>query len=181
MKNNLFWWEITGIFVIFILGSLWHFVFEWSGGSFFLSLIAPVNESVWEHFKLGLFPSLVYSLVAYYYVGRNQPNFVAARTVALYLIPIATAALYYLYQAVFLKESLAVDIFIFFLSVVIAQIASYLVMTRIQPLPPSFNYVAVLAGLALFALFAATTYYPPHMEVFRDSNTGEFGAHLYSE
>ncbi len=44
--------EIFGIVFTLIIGTLLHFVFEWSGRNFLVAFIAPTNESVFEHLKL---------------------------------------------------------------------------------------------------------------------------------
>jgi hypothetical protein len=49
MKNEILNWQIFGIFFILIIGSMLHFLFEWSGYLLPVGAIAAVNESVWEH------------------------------------------------------------------------------------------------------------------------------------
>ena len=46
---------IARILSVSLLGTLLHFTYRWSGRN---PLIAPVNESVWEHMKLLFFPML---------------------------------------------------------------------------------------------------------------------------
>jgi Family of unknown function (DUF6512) len=41
---------------IVIAGTLLHFVYGWSGQNALVGLVSPVNESVWEHTKLLVFP-----------------------------------------------------------------------------------------------------------------------------
>src|SRR5512135_2715630 len=41
---------------IVIAGTLQHFVHGWSGQNALVGLVSPVNESVWEHTKLLVFP-----------------------------------------------------------------------------------------------------------------------------
>jgi hypothetical protein len=48
-----------GILFISLLGSLIHFLYDLSGKSLLVGLIAPINESVWEHLKLPLVPTLL--------------------------------------------------------------------------------------------------------------------------
>ena len=43
---------VIGFFVVGILGTLFHFVYDWSGQMWFVGLFVPVNESTWEHMKL---------------------------------------------------------------------------------------------------------------------------------
>ncbi len=47
------------ILFVIVLGTLMHFMYNWSGKHPFAGLIAPVNESVWEHMKLLFFPMLL--------------------------------------------------------------------------------------------------------------------------
>lgn len=44
-------WILLGIAVISIIGSLMHFVYDWSGKAIIVGIIAPTNESIWEHLK----------------------------------------------------------------------------------------------------------------------------------
>ena len=54
MKKSLTHWQIAGFFFVSVVGTLLHFLFEWRGESRLVALIAPVNESIWEHMKLVL-------------------------------------------------------------------------------------------------------------------------------
>lgn len=50
------------ILAVAILGSLNHFLYDWTGGSSFAALFCPINESPWEHLKLLFFPFLFVTL-----------------------------------------------------------------------------------------------------------------------
>ncbi|MFW9925127.1 MAG: DUF6512 family protein, partial [Candidatus Thorarchaeota archaeon] len=56
-KKEIMIWQIVGGIVIFSLGALWHFMFEWFGGWPPIGWFLPVNESVWEHIKLMFWPA----------------------------------------------------------------------------------------------------------------------------
>ena len=45
---------LAGVPVLFLAGTLIHFLYGLSGEFFLVGLLAPVNESVWEHLKLAL-------------------------------------------------------------------------------------------------------------------------------
>ena len=47
LKRNL-----IAFLVISILGTIGHFLFEWTGENAIVGLFFPVNESTWEHLKL---------------------------------------------------------------------------------------------------------------------------------
>ena len=58
-------WCIADCLAIIGLGSLDHFLFEWSGRRPVMGIFAPVNESVWEHLKMGYWGMIVYSVGEY--------------------------------------------------------------------------------------------------------------------
>jgi len=93
-------WELEGIVFIVVLRSVLHFAFEWSGRWIPIAPIAAVNESVWEHLKLGFWPALVYAALEYSRFGKSVKNFFFAKTLGIYLIPIIIVVLYYSYTAI---------------------------------------------------------------------------------
>lgn len=60
-KNKIVY--VIGYIVVTILGTLLHFVYEWSNRNRIVGLFSAVNESTWEHMKLAFFPMLLFSLV----------------------------------------------------------------------------------------------------------------------
>lgn len=54
---------IIGIIFVSAIGSLSHFLYDWSGQNHLVGLFTPVNESIWEHMKLLFFPMLLYSII----------------------------------------------------------------------------------------------------------------------
>lgn len=63
---------IAGFFVVGILGTLFHFVYDWSGQAWFVGLFVPVNESTWEHMKLLFIPMLLYISGCFLLIKRKN-------------------------------------------------------------------------------------------------------------
>ena len=173
-KKRILRWELGGIAFIVILGSLLHFVFEWSGDALPVAWLAAVNESVWEHLKLGFWPALIYAALEYSRFGKSANNFFFAKTLGIYLIPITIVVLYYAYTAILGHDLLIVDIAIFVVAVIVGQLVSYKLLT-VSPLPVRLNRFAPIAVVVLGILFVLFTFYPPHMHLFWDSGTGGYG------
>jgi len=167
-------WELGGIGFIVVLGSLLHFAFEWSGGAIPVAWIAAVNESVWEHLKLGFWPALVYAALEYGRFGKSANNFPFAKTLGICLIPITIVGLFYAYTAILGHDLLIVDIAIFVVAVIVGQLVSYKLLTA-SPLPERLNRFAPIALAVLGILFVLFTFYPPHLHLFWDSGTGGYG------
>ena len=174
MKRSILRWELGGIAFIVVLGSLLHFAFEWSGSALPVAWIAAVNESVWEHLKLGFWPALVYGALEYGRFGKSASNFPFAKTLGIWLIPITIVVLYYTYTAILGHRVLVVDIMVFVGATIVGQLMSCKLLTA-SPLPQRLNRFAPIALAVLGLLFVLFTFYPPHLHLFRDSVTGSYG------
>ena len=109
-------WETVGLLVVLAAGNLLHFVYDWTGQSPIAAPLAAVNESTWEHMKLLFFPMLVLVLFLFFKLPEQSPIPVAlsiGTLVGLALIPI----LFYTYTGVLGFSVMAIDIAIFYISV----------------------------------------------------------------
>lgn len=165
MRRRLLYLEIIGVVFIFLLGSVWHFVYDWSGSNTLVGLVAPVNESVWEHFKIGVYPALLFALLSYGLIGKYYKRYWVIRALELYLIPVFIAMLFYIYTAILGYHLLVLDITTFAVAIVLAQFISYRLM--IKPADNSRGTVAgIVAILALLIVLALFTLYPPGYPIF---------------
>jgi hypothetical protein len=170
--------ELLGIFFIIfiiILGSTLHFTFELSGRNPFVGVFSAVNESIWEHLKLGFWPALTYAIIEYRLLKRPASRFFPAKAVGIYLIPLIIVSSYYLYTA-FLKENLTLDILIFIIAVVVGQLTSYKLLTW-KGKSESYTGISIIALILLAFLFVIFTFYPPHLPIFQDPIFGGYGIH----
>ncbi len=175
MNRYILKWELFGIVFIIIIGSAFHFIFDLSGGWRPLAIIAAVNESVWEHLKLGFWPALIYALIEYRYIKRLSSNLVFAKAIGILIIPVAIAILFYGYTA-FTEHILAVDIAIFIIAVVIGQMTSYKILSD-SALPFWTEKLGLLLLILLVIAFATFTCYPLRLPIFQDPLTGGYGIH----
>ena len=174
VNKRILRWELGGIAFIIILGAVLHFAFEWSGSWTPLGAIAAVNESVWEHLKLGFWPALVYAALEHVRFGKSAHNFLFAKTLAICVVPITIVVLYYVYTAILGHGLLVIDILIFVVAVVVGQLVSYRLLIA-SPLPKKVNRLAPVAVIILGILLVLFTFYPPQLPLFRDSVTGAYG------
>lgn len=174
MKKYVLKWEISGIVFVFLLGALLHFLFEWSGESRVVGLFASVNESVWEHFKQGFWPMCLFAAIEYKFLRGHVNNFFTAKAVAVYLIPIITGLVFYAYTAIIGEEILIVDIFIFLVAIIVGQLTSYKILISTR-LPKYTNIISPVLIILLALILMFFTFYPPHLPIFLDGNTGTYG------
>jgi hypothetical protein len=174
MKKYVLKWELSGILFVFFVGALLHFLFEWSGESRIVGLFASVNESVWEHFKQGFWPMCLFAFIEFRFLKAQAKNFVTAKAAAIYMIPIITGLVFYGYTAIIGEEILIVDIFIFLVAITAGQLTGYKIMTSAK-LPRYANTISLIFIILLALIIMLTTFYPPHLPIFLDSNTGTYG------
>ncbi|MFC1955828.1 DUF6512 family protein [Chloroflexota bacterium] len=167
------------------MGNLWHlvclltgcvaaFFFEWSGESRVVGLFASVNESVWEHFKQGFWPMCLFAVIEYRFLRGHINNFMVAKAVAVYIIPIITGLIFYGYTAIIGEEILIVDIFIFLVAIIVGQLISYRIMTSAK-LPKYIKVISPVFIILLALILMLATFYPPHLPIFLGANTGTYG------
>jgi len=166
-------WEITGFFVIFVVGAAWHFFYS-STGVQLIGLISPVNESVWEHSKMGTYPILIFSIIMGFYFKEQIPHFWAAQAIAIYSVPIIMIGLFYFYTFFTGHHILAIDISIFAICIALAQWLSYKLLTG--QLNPVISPSVALASIAVLVLVTSYfTYFPPKVHLFLDATNGTYG------
>ena len=177
MIRRLFLLEMLGIPCVVAMGTALHFVFAWSGYWTPIAMVAPVNESVWEHFKLAFWPGVFWALVEYAAYRRNAWEFWSAKGYALLVAPILIAGLFYGYTALLGRNVLALDIGTFVVAVVIAQLASvYLIKANIQTAKGRLIGIGLL--LCQLTAYASFALYPPPLGLFEDGRSGTRGIAL---
>ena len=106
-RKKVLRWEMFGILFISLAGSFLHFTFELSGFWKPLAVISAVNESVWEHLKIGFWPAFIWGVIEFFIFGRKIKNFFFAKAVTFLLIPFVIVILFYSYTYVTGTEFLA--------------------------------------------------------------------------
>jgi hypothetical protein len=167
-------WEMFGILFISLAGSLLHFAFELSGFWKPLAVIGAVNESVWEHLKIGFWPAFIWGIVEFFVFGRKIKNFFFAKAVTFLLIPSIIVILFYSYTYKTGTEILAVDITIFFIAIAAAQIIGYRIML-VRKRFLSLKVIGAVIIIVCLVSFSLLSYFPPRYQLFRDAVTGGYG------
>lgn len=164
MINFLNAYFIIGFIFVSVVGSLTHFLYNFSKQNVIVGLFSPVNESVWEHMKLIFFPMLIYSL---FLINKLQSYFPCIKSslflgiiIGTFLIPI----LFYTYTSIIGYNKLIIDISIFYISVLIAFYSAYLLTLSCNV--NSYTNVITLVIFVITILFFVFTYYPPPLKIF---------------
>lgn len=172
------WWMILPLGIV---GSLLHFLFDWTGHNRVAAIFSAVNESYWEHIKIAVWPVALLHIVLFAAGGYQHPSFVPASTIALYSIPISMIGLIFLYKAITKRNVLWIDITVFFIVIAIAQAVFVLILGELT----ATTATVLLAALFLFGLlvaFSRFTLRPPREpDVFIDPLNQEYGLRAHPD
>ena len=184
MKNKILKWEILSFLFIGLVGAALHFTYELSDfSSNVVAYFSAVNESTWEHLKMVFFPGLVFALVEYTYVRDEVNNYLIAKTVSLFLMPLVITVGWYIYAPAVGRSIFPVDLLLFYLAVIVGQIASYKLLTR-PPLANIYRRVSLASLLVMFLAFSTFTFFAPRNFLFEHlylKNTGQYGILDYED
>ena len=157
-----------------VLGTLLHFVFDWTDSSAIAAVFSAVNESIWEHIKLLIYPMLLFAFWEYKVWGREEDCFWQIKLRGLLAGIVLIPALYYTYTGVLGTSADWFNITIFF---VVAAVVYYMETKLLQKENRCYisDWLAVALLILLPAAFTLLTFYPPHVPLFQDPVTKTFG------
>ena len=172
-KRSIFWYELVGMVVIIILGTLLHFTFEWSGFQEIVGVFSAVNESVWEHLKIAFMPSILWLIIEYRFLYKKANNFFFAKAIGIYSIMIIIPVIFYTYT-IFIEHNLTIDIISFMFAIIVGQLVSYKMLT-FKKLSKNLTLISIIALIILGLAFVVFTFYPPQIPLFQDPVSGDYG------
>ena len=164
-----------------LLGSVLHFLFDWTRHNRFVAFFSAVNESYWEHIKIAIWPVFLLQIVLFSLGGYQIASFVPAATIALYSIPVSMVGLVFLYKSVTKHNILWLDISIFFVCIAIAQSIFVLLLGQLAPTSGTV-VMSSLFLLGLIVAFLLFTFRPPREpDVFLDPIKKDYGLRAHPD
>ena len=170
---------IISILVISILGTSLHFFYELSGHNKVVGLFAAVNESTWEHIKIALTPAFLWSIVDAFIYGSYQ-NYFLAKLISLLIIILVIPILFYSYKYLLKKESLVINILIFYISIILSQV-SFIKVINLNPVNNTIKYLSCFGIFILFGCYMIFTLMPIKNFIFKDPITQKYGFKGHTE
>ena len=158
--------------------ALLHFLYDWAPNVFFQA-IAGINESVFEHMKIGFFAFLMFIgidyLIHYLINGKkmeNKTSFTFSRLIGLILIGWLLMFIWYMIPAIHNQEasSLAIELS---LSMIVTFISGMIAMTFADNLEKfefklSFKIIIIALVVILIIFYVVFSFITPWLDVFID-------------
>ncbi len=159
-------YNIIAFLFIGIMAAVSHFVYEWSGNNKILGYFFSTNESTWEHLKLLFFPTIIFSVIEYFFVKNEIKNYVISVAVSVIVGMLSIIVLFNTYTG-FLGYSIDfLNILIFYVGLIIMLIVKNKIIVNGKFAGQNSSLFGLLICFAMTLIFIFFTYNPPSLAVF---------------
>lgn len=169
-KTSIIYLSIT-----MCLGVLNHFIYDWFN-FIIIGVVAPVNESIFEHIKLVFYPFLLTIIVRFFFYF-DKYYFYKAAVSSISGVIILPVIYYFFY--IFFTPPAFLNILIFIFVCCLQEYIFYKLMNEESKYLLVGNAEGIIMITVLVLAFSVFTFKPPHIELFRDPVTNTYG--IYNE
>ncbi len=174
MKKTIPYWQMGGFIFTAVVGTILHFLFDWTGGNMVVAIFSAVNESIWEHLKLLLYPMLAVAVIEYFFWGKEVNSFWCIKLIGILVGLLLIPVVYYTYTGILGIKADWFNITIFFLVAAVVYWAETKLFQWGYTCQISSKLVVALICL-IAAIFTVFTFLPPRIPFFQDPITGTYG------
>ena len=173
MKQLSILWQAVGFAAVTFVGTILHFLYDWTGGNILVAPFSGVNESTWEHMKLLFWLLFLFALVQRLFL-KDQENYWCVKLAEILLGLVLIPVLFYTYNGVFGKSPDWINITIFYVTALLVFFFEWWAFRndRLQCKHPRLAFAAICLIGVLFVVF---TFAPPQIPLFQDPLTGTYG------
>ncbi|MEY8522776.1 DUF6512 family protein [Lachnospiraceae bacterium 38-10] len=169
-------YTMIGILFVLLMGTLSHFVYDWTGNHAVIGLFTPVNESIWEHMKLLFFPMLLYAFFAVLRLKEDRPCIISSLCLGILTGTLLIPVLFYAYTGILGKDFFILDIGIFIVSTLTAFLLFYRLTLSCKAKPVTVMLCILVC--ILFVCFLIFTYHPPDLDLFANPPAEIYKAYM---
>lgn len=173
------YFEIISILFISVFGTICHFLYDFFNHNKYVGLICAVNESTWEHMKICLTPTFIWSLVDGYIYGM-ETNYFLAKFISLFSIVFVMPILFYGYKFLFKKSSVFYNISSFYVVIILSQYLFFWLI-KYNEINYLCRYLSFLGIVIIFVCYMVFTLLPIRSFLFKDPITNKYGFNGHSE
>ena len=165
-RESSFWWSVGGVLTVAVLGTILHFLYDWTGESGVVKPFSAIDESTWQHMKIMYFPMLIFGAVQWFFFRKEYPCFflvkLAGVLVGLTIIPV----IFYTYNGAFGKSPDWLNISIFMVADICAFWVEYILFNKLKDCKRLWKILSLTALLVIGVLMVVFTYIPPNLPLF---------------
>ena len=167
---------VLQFFYISILSTFLHFSYDLTNHVFIFSIIGAVNESTWEHLKIGIFPWFTWFMIRSYffsYIGSFFSSFIA-------IITFMSTITFIFYGSIFIlkKHILPISISSFYIGVFIGMLFEYLTINIYYPI---LELIGAIGCISIIIIGLMWTYHPLKFFLTQDTRYRRYGIEAHGK
>lgn len=167
--------QVLAILFVIVVGTLSHFTYALSGNSNFVALFSAINESTWEHLKLIFFPTMLFSIIQYFFLKNDVKNFWQAKTIGAITGMFMIVVIFYTYTGIIGDSLWPIDILLFVISAITSEYIAYRIMIKEEKRNKITQALSIACVILITIMFFAYTFNPPEIPLFLDPITKSYG------
>lgn len=154
------------ILAVSAVGTLLHFVYDWSGQNSLVGIFGAINESTWEHLKLLYWPVTILTIIEYVKFNKGSTGFLISRFIALFSGMIFIVTAFYTFTGIVGKPIDVFNILLYYVAVILTFFLSKLFEKNKYFEYKYSNLIALCAFGVLAVLFTVFTFCTPSLGIF---------------
>ena len=162
---------------ISFLSSFLHFAYDLSNHLFIFSIIGAVNESVYEHLRLGIFPWVSWFLIRWYFFSFENTFF--GNLIAIISFMVMILVIFYGVLFIFKRHFLPVSISSFYIGVLFGTIMEYLINSFFYN--KALELIGLIGCIFIFFYGMISSYYPYKCFLTIDEKCKLYGIEAHSK
>jgi hypothetical protein len=159
------------VFVLHFIFLALHYLYDWFP-NLLTSIFGGINESVFQHMKIGFFAYLLLLVVEYFWIRKAlkfNDQYFYARIFSAVLLPLIMMVIYLIGPLVFGQfESMLAEIVFANLALLTTSFSTFVIEAHIEKSVPavSFKIVAIFLFLMSLTQYVRFTFKPPWFDIF---------------
>ena len=158
--------------IVFGISFLFHDLYSYL--PFFpVTVIAPVNESIFEHMKLIFSSYMFFTLIIYLFYKKKPNNYVASNVLGA-LFNIVIFLIIFIPVYLIIGENIVVTLIIYFITIFVTNYLKEKLEDK--PINKKLNLITGLSIILIYIIFGILTYFPIKNELlFMDPTSKSYG------
>ena len=157
--------EIFGLVFSIIVGTIGHFLYDWSNKHKLFGFLFAKNESTWEHIKLGVTPIILWTIIELLTFDFNCLFF--AKFISIITFILLLLVFYYLYKYVFKKNNTFFDILLFYICLGISYTVS-IKLINLYNCGILLNFIGFVGICSIIYLYFRFNKKTPNLIIFKE-------------
>ena len=157
--------EIMGFVFSIIVGTIGHFLYKKSNNNKLIGFLFNKNESIWEHIKLGITPTIMWTIIELFTCRYN--NLFFAKLCSIITFTFSLLFIYTVYKFIAKKNILILDILTFYISLFLSTIVSISIIQYSNNI--FLNTISIFGLCFIVYLYFKLNKNTPNWYIFKDS------------